>query len=204
VAIYENDQWSSIEVSVFRCDDPIDIAVLVPPHVLTHSDPLEPGSPVSIFFGQDVYFLGFPYGLSMDSKHVNGAYPFPLVKKGVYSANIDEQGVKVILLDGTNNFGFSGGPIVYRDLNQNKLVFYLLGVISGFRPDFEPVVKPDAIKPGEDISKAESWRIVTIEGQQKIMRDTGKFVPFNTGLVRGYPIEHAMKVIHEHPIGPKV
>jgi hypothetical protein len=204
LAIYENDQWSSIDVSVFLCDDPIDIAVLVPPRVLTHADALEPGLATSIFFGQDVYFLGFPYGLSMNSKHANNAYPFALVKKGIYSANIEEEGVKVIILDGNNNFGFSGGPIVYRDLNQSKLVFYVLGVISGFKPDFAPVVKPEVITPGEDISKIESWRRVTIEGQQQVLRDTGKFVLFNTGLVRGYPIEHAVKVIHEHPIGPKI
>jgi S1-C subfamily serine protease len=31
IDIYQNDKWASLPVKIFRCDDPVDIAVLIPP-----------------------------------------------------------------------------------------------------------------------------------------------------------------------------
>jgi hypothetical protein len=47
-----------------------------------------------------------------------GAFSVPLIKKAIISATVHEHGATVLLLDGHNNPGFSGGPIVYRDLNR--------------------------------------------------------------------------------------
>jgi len=56
-----NDAWKPLNVKIFRCEDPIDIAVLIPPHQLTVNFDL-PFDKGSFFYGQDAYFLGFPYG----------------------------------------------------------------------------------------------------------------------------------------------
>lgn len=57
VRIRRGDEWIPIKVKVFRCDDPIDIAVLVASTQLTVDFPLEP-TMASIRFGQDHVFRG--------------------------------------------------------------------------------------------------------------------------------------------------
>lgn len=70
----------------------------------------------NIFYGQDIYFLGFPYGLQSDVGELNSNLPMPLVKKGIVSSFLFENPRKVLLLDGHNNPGFSGGPVIYRNV----------------------------------------------------------------------------------------
>jgi hypothetical protein len=203
------DQWERIGVTVYPCEGDVDIAVLIPPRQLTVNYTLEPPSgSVNAYTGQDMYFVGFPFGASSFAEsayanHLNGDYPMPIIKKGAYSGTLERTGsTPVILLDGYNNHGFSGGPIVFHEVNRpidGTTQFYIFGVISGFVPELEPVVKSDAIKPGEDVSKVESWRLIE---PGKILRDTGRFVPLNTGIVRGYPIRYALDMIHLHPDGP--
>lgn len=202
--INKHEQWSSVKVKVLRCDDPIDIAVLIPPAQLTVSYPLEPTTD-KVFYGQDAYFVGFPYGLFTGGKKVNGPYPIAFIKKGTFSATVPEGIATVIFLDGHNNPGFSGGPIVYRDLNQNSPVFHLAGVISGFLPELIPTVVPEMVKPGQDISQEEPWRIRKLnDGRIFKLTDTEQLALLNTGIVRGYHIKHAVELIRKNPIGPPV
>jgi S1-C subfamily serine protease len=59
-------KWVPFRMKIFTCDDPVDIAVLVPREQLTlntHMEPKLDGGPV---FGQDVFFVGFPAGMFMD------------------------------------------------------------------------------------------------------------------------------------------
>lgn len=203
-------QWERIDVSVYACEGDVDIAVLIPPRQLTVSFPLEPSNGAQAFEGQDMYFVGFPFGASsfadsVYAKHLNGDYPMPITKKGVYAGTLETKGrAPVILLDGYNNHGFSGAPIVFHEVNRPidaTTRFDVMGVVSGFVPELVKVVRPDTIKDGEDVSKVESWRLMTAG---KILRDTEQLVPLNTGIVRGYPIRYALDMIHLHPEGPLV
>ena len=98
---------AAADVAVFRLDQSI-----VPPGL-----PLVAGTK-DMIFGQDAYFLGFPYGLTFNL----GGEDFPLVKRCTISAtNRSFQGRNVILLDGWNNPGFSGGPVVFRPLTAEGL-----------------------------------------------------------------------------------
>src|SRR3954452_22937137 len=147
VDVFAGNQWSKIDVQVFRCADPVDIAVLVPSRLLTLSYTLEPVSKTHQFVvGQDAYFLGFPYGISMSKwSSLNLQRPFAFTAKASISASVQEDGAEVLLLDGRNNPGFSGGPVVFRDLLQEKPTFYLAGVVSGFRPELVPVTAPQLV-----------------------------------------------------------
>jgi hypothetical protein len=82
------------------------------------------------------------------------------------SASVNENGVETLFLDGHNNPGFSGGPIVYRDLDRSEFVYKVAGVVSGFRFDSTSVLKPEEIKPeqvkSEDITQA---RIIQRDGR---------------------------------------
>lgn len=206
VEITKDGQWSQIKVNIFRCDDPIDIAVLVPPNALTPTLVMDPISDsVNVALGQDVYFVGYPYGMFpmwYKSDAREGTYPIPLTKKGVLTA-FDSEGK--ILLDGYNNPGFSGSPIVFIDLFHSGRTFYVLGVVSGYHPELVAVTKPVPIGPGENTSKVDAWRILHLQNGQTVeLKDTDEVVPLNSGIVIGYNIKYAVDLIHKNPIGPKI
>jgi len=209
IDIFMNNQWSSLEVSILRCDDPVDIAVLIPPHQLTVNFEL-PSENNNVYLGQEAYFLGFPYGIQIPATGINGPYPLPIVKHGNISGILpisQESRSGLMLLDGYNNPGFSGGPIVYRDSNQGSFVFRLAGVVSGFRPEVAPVMKEHDISSPDEAgqkAKAEPWRIVKrANGTYFEYVDNGTYVALNTGIVIGYGIQPAVDLIHQHPIGPE-
>jgi hypothetical protein len=203
--IYRHDAWAPVPVKVFRCDDPVDIAVLVAPTQLTVSLPLEAGMK-GVRYGQDMYFAGFPYQLHTSAPSVNGGYPVAFVKKAVMSGEVKEDGASVILLDGYNNPGFSGGPLLYRDLDRTASIFKVAGVVKGFRADITPVFKPEEIKPDqvtrEDIARE---RIVhTQDGRTLRLNDTGEVVKLNSDILVGYNISYAIDLIRKNPIGPLI
>jgi hypothetical protein len=210
IDIYVNDGWTPIDVEIFRCDDPVDIAVLIPPTQLTVNFDL-PFEKNSFTMGQDAYFLGFPYGIQAPGRGANGPYPFAFIKRGTISAVVPVDLAKkaaVILLDGYNNPGFSGGPIVFRDLNQGNYVMGLIGVVSGFEPEVVSVLKKQDIKSPQDAdesAKDQPWKIEKkADGTYFEYLDNGTFVALNTGIVIGYGIDPAIDLIRKHPIGPMV
>jgi hypothetical protein len=210
VDVFMNDDWSPLSVKIFRCEDPIDIAVLVPPHQLTVNFDL-PFEKSSFVFGQDAFFLGFPYGIQSSGQGVNGPYPLAIIKRGTISGSVVIDASKkavMILLDGYNNPGFSGGPIVYRDLNQSSYVMDLIGVVSGFVPEVVSVMKEHDIKSraaAGDSAKAQPWKIrKRNNGTYFEYVDNGTYVALNTGIVQGYAIGPAIDLIRKHPIGPEV
>jgi hypothetical protein len=83
--------------------------------------------------GQDVYFLGFPFAYKMYNGAPNINFPYPLVKKGIFSGiNAQPDGTHCLFVDGNNTYGFSGGPVIYYDYFVKK--YLLLGIISGYIP----------------------------------------------------------------------
>jgi Trypsin-like peptidase domain len=210
IDIFANGRWLPIEVTIFRCDDPVDVAVLVPPYQLTinFDFPTEKGT---FYIGQDCYFLGFPYGIQVPARGANGPYPLAVVKRGTVSGIIPSNGRKtgLVLLDGYNNPGFSGGPIVCRDENQqNTVVLRLIGVVSGFQPEVVPAMVEHNIATPDDagpIAKSQPWRIRRrSNGTYFEYVDNGTYVALNTGIVIGYGPEEAIELIRHHPIGPLV
>jgi len=174
IRVRRPDGWTSVRVKVLRCDDPVDIAVLIPDKQLTLNFPVEP-SMIGMQVGQDTYFLGFPYGQVLsDVKYekVGEHISIPFIKKATWSASSRVGDGSLLFLDGHNNPGFSGGPIVFRDFNQQGYVMKVAGVVSGYTPDFEYVLDPKKVIPGEDLSHVEPWRIVKIRGEKFRLVDT--------------------------------
>jgi Trypsin-like peptidase domain len=185
-------------MKIFRCEDPVDIAVLIPPEQLTVTFPLEP-TKKGLMFGQDVYFVGFPFG--MYTTILGTAYPFGFVKKGAHSGEQQTGNSHVTFLDGYNVFGFSGSPVVFRLGND----FNVIGVVSGFEANLGPVMIPKPIsradiKPGD----VEAGLIIEKRGKTYRLQETlsGMTVKLNTGIVKCYGIEHAVDLIHQHATGP--
>lgn len=136
IDIYHDGAWKAVEVTVVGLGEAnkieSDVAVLAPEHQLSLSHPLEP-STRDLVWGQDVFFVGFPFGLHTISP-VNNGYPIPIIKGAVMSGVIKGEGGKeVFLLDGHNNPGFSGGPVVFTKLGAPNAEFRVMGVVSGYR-----------------------------------------------------------------------
>lgn len=117
-------------------DQKRDIGVLAPAEQLSTDDlPLLPSSN-GIALGQQVFFLGFPFGLTGHAEYLNDGYPLPFVKSGFVSA-IPGDG-EPLYIDGHNNIGFSGGPVVFRPIMPNHSSYHVAAVVSGYH-NLEPV-----------------------------------------------------------------
>jgi S1-C subfamily serine protease len=176
VELFHENQWKILELELTGICPVSDIAVFAPRFQLSPAFPL-PASADGVMFGQDVYFLGFPYGITSDAASLNQGRPFPLVKKACLSAvTQSDKGAKIVLLDGHNNPGFSGGPVVFCERGKPLASsFKVLGVVSGYRFAEEPAYHGGAPTP------------VTVRA--------------NTGIVICYNITHAIDVIRKNPNG---
>jgi hypothetical protein len=160
------NQWIDIHTvrTLFPPSDKVDIAVLETDEGV--ATPFQVTSERgNLLMGQQVWFLGYPYGIG--SRWSNGVEA-PFIKKGTMSAmDATNQDAVVLYIDGFNNPGFSGGLIVYWDLNKHA--YGIAGVVMGYK---------------EDTAK------VLINGQHV---DTQLLV--NSGILVGYGIEHAIQAI---------
>ena len=174
IELFRDDEWKRMPVSlVGHGQGDVDISVVAPPQQLSPVHPL-PATTAHMVYGQDVFFLGFPFGLASHSKDLNGGFPFPLVKKATLSA-IDFGPNAVMLLDGLNNPGFSGGPVVFTKPGSAKLDYSVAAVISAYRFN----------------------RVSVDHGRLP----TPLTVNENTGIIIAYSINHAVTLIENNPIG---
>lgn len=170
--LYHDGIWKTFQARLVGHHASADITVIAINQALTKLK-LEISSN-GIFLGQDTYFLGFPYGLGdKANSKINRNFPLPLVKKATLSAILEECQVNYMILDGINNPGFSGGPVIFKELNQDT--FKVAAIISGYRFSEEPVYQN-----GEQIKLS---------------------VRNNTGLIIAYNIENALSIINSNPIG---
>lgn len=136
LGILSNTEWIPLPTQlVGHADGETDITVLAANLRLTPPNlPMEASS-AGLTYGQDVFFLGFPYGIQGKVIFGDAGYPLPLVKKALVSA-LDGSG-SVFLLDGHNNPGFSGGPVVFAPPGTYQ--YKVAAVIGGYVPVEEPV-----------------------------------------------------------------
>lgn len=171
ISLLRDGHWVPYAVRRIPVDPPeADIAVLALPSVLPQTFPVQAASE-AFALGEELYFLGFPFGVSFPGVPQASGFPLPFVKHAICSAFGPVRGVDYVFLDGYDNPGFSGGPIV----RANPRGITILGVISGFRYSDEPVLK---------------------DGKQSDLKYRA-----NTGIVLGIGISHALRAISKHPIG---
>lgn len=146
ISVFKDGDWRKITVDPLFCkDNDVDIIAFdIGDKTITPKHEVQLGM-AGLFVSQDAYFLGFPYGLSTDSGEINNKYPFPFIKKCIVSA-VNKQ---TIFLDGHNNRGFSGGPVVTVD---NKNAVKIIGVVSGFLGDDQNKTENSGIFYANNIS----------------------------------------------------
>lgn len=168
--IWRNNEWKDVQAirRILPVSDDVDIAVLETGEKI--AQPFEVAVSArdeGPTLGQQVWFLGYPFGdTALTSRMGNQILPF--IKRGTISAiNASKPDAVVLCIDGFNNPGFSGGPIVYWQFR--KRVYRILGLVQGFRNDTAKVA---------------------VNGQQI---DTNVLV--NSGILTAYSIKHAVDAI---------
>jgi len=179
IGVRHNGDWIFVEIiAIFFADNGIDVAAIVPAARWGEGLPWEMINN-EILVGEDVAFCGFPLGLEMTGMPDFLGWPTALVKSGVFSGGIKENGETVFYFDATNNVGFSGGPILRRSSQDQKLS--VVGIVSNYKYDVPQSVRTKNEK-GED-------------------ENTDYFVLPNSGFMRGVPAFQIKKLITDH-LGP--
>lgn len=177
IEIFHDSRWKKLEVKRIDLRNPnIDILVLAPAMQLSPPLELEP-STANMFLSQNVFFLGFPFGMNVEAQVLNNYFPLPFVKKGIVSAmDFFNKEEKILYVDGYNNPGFSGGPIVFLDLNNNKLK--VAAVVSGYRNQMADIYEKE--------------------------KETAFKAVMNSGILIGYTLDGAVDAIKSKPIGAEI
>jgi hypothetical protein len=182
IEIFHHGQWKPIKFAlVGHASGNVDISVLAAEELLSPLHPLPAGTK-NMIVGQTVYFCGFPYGFRQDFDHINNNFPLPLVKSGTLSGMMGYKGASTLFIDGHNNPGFSGGPIVYipngRPMSTDQ-EYHLAGKMAGFPKLTEKVLRADGA-------------------------DSGLHVISNPGIGVAFDIKYALELIQKNPVGLKL
>jgi S1-C subfamily serine protease len=168
--VFGNGAWFIVPATlVAHGAEGLDVSVLAPTASMSPPNLPVMASSDGLTYGQDVYFLGFPYGVLSRIIFGDTGHPLPLVKKALFSTFAGD----IYLLDGHNNPGFSGGPVVFA--RSGGIPTSIAAVVSGYRFSPEPVFFAEA--------------------------ETDLFFRENTGIIITYKIETAIALIRSNPIG---
>jgi len=182
-------KWDEVKFKVIDPGKDVDIVVLVPTTTLTRSDiqPLKISSE-RFEFGDECSFLGYPFAQTWMATFKDYVFKMPYIKH-CYISGMIQQPVKVLVLDGINNPGFSGGPVLYKT-GPNQVV---IGVISGYHSE-----------PGQvhSIEVPNDSTAVQMPKNTKV-KHTGKesVVDLNTGIIIAYIAEPIVDAVRTNPIG---
>jgi len=146
IEILRNDGWLKFKTTLLtHVNSQIDIALLNmnSSNIKANLFDLESKN---YFVSQECFFVGFPFGLNMEDKggKMNDGFPIPFVKKGIVSAFMsDSSGMTQIFLDGHNNPGFSGGPVVVSNFDsESKHKMKIIGVVSAYLTENKTIKTP--------------------------------------------------------------
>lgn len=162
--------WTAVPVELIGHSPNTDVSVTTVDRRLTPSElPLDLIDDThKLNYGQDVFFFGFPYGAAGPEFENQSHLPF--VKKGIVSLLRSD----MIILDGHNNPGFSGGPVAFSPI-QGESNLRVASIVSSYEAVKDPIYGPSGESP------LYTWD--------------------NTGLIITYSVKYAIDLIHENPIG---
>ena len=174
----DGQQWKPLRFSVMQPSADVDVVVLVPPSPLLGDVlPSPPATSSGIVIGGECEFLGFPYGGGWRAGFDKdpGSYWLPFIKRcGISGHDLSSD---VWVLDGINNPGFSGGPVIIGSGANLKIA----AVVSGYHTE-----------PAE-----------VIRGDPAVAKDPPDTVNMNSGFIIAYDISCAVDLIKKNPIGPQ-
>jgi hypothetical protein len=137
-------------------------------------------SDAKVTFGGDCEFVGFPYGQAWAAKFESKqVVRFPFIKHCTISGRLTSP-QEVWVLDGINNEGFSGGPVVVETGTAQKII----GVISGYHPEKSDVMLVEVNSGAVEASRP------------------AEYVNLNSGIILAYDMRYVLDAVKKNPIGP--
>ena len=194
----QDERWVKEDFRIIDPGKDIDILVLVPAKSLASGGISVTTTSSSLLIGGDCEFLGFPYGLGWNANlNEEGNFWLPFVKHCTISGQIRLAAGTEWVLDGMNNHGFSGGPVIEGN-GENQKVF---AVVSGFhteplevcRANEQNCISASTAPPNPPPLKGET------KGPQR-----EEIVEANSGIVLAFAIEPAIEAIRRNAIGPLI
>lgn len=182
IQIYHENSWKGLQIKeIRRATGQIDVSIFSINIQLCSADDLDYTSD-GLIVSQETYFLGFPYAQSWPSQDLNNNFPFPLVKKATISAIVNDPiSGSLVILDGHNNPGFSGGPVAFihgGDLAYGRVSNYrfrICSIISAYNYNRLPVYQND--------------------------NETDFYIKENTGIIISFNIKSAIDLIGNNNFG---
>ena len=176
------DEWTTVSVKLVGMGrDKQDVLVLATNRQISEVFPVDEGTD-ELMLGQSVRFLGYFTGVQTSPLPGYKNRGAPLVMSGIVSGfhfSDDNNGSSSVWVDGHNNKGFSGGPVVFqpaRALTRDECRWKIAGVISGY---VEAPVEVRSVTGGATAAVAIS----------------------NAGLLRAIPMRIVRELIDANPIG---
>jgi hypothetical protein len=182
----EQEQWIPITFSVIDPGQDIDIVALAAPHpILDDPLPSEPvGTPPTLQIGSDCSFLGFPFGGSWRATFESGRKYWMAYTKHCTVSAVTSDPPQAWVLDGINNEGFSGGPVVFLTGPEQQI----FAVISGYVPEPAEIISSGVTKKKSPNQKKAAEQHLTAN--------------VNSGFIIAYGVDSIIDAIHKKPIGP--
>ena len=176
------DEWITVPVDLVGMgSDEQDVLVLATDRKISEVFAFDEGTE-GLMLGQEVRFLGYFPRVQTSPLPGYKKRGAPLVMSGIVSGfhfEADAGGSPSLWIDGHNNRGFSGGPVVFQPAqapSRKECRWKIAGVISGY------VNAPVEVR--------------TISG-----KNTTAVAISNAGLLRAIPIRIVKELIDRNPIG---
>ncbi len=131
--IFHDNSWKTHNGKLFlHNNDNIDIAVInLLENPFYRESNIELAHSGELYTSQQCFFLGFPYNLYSELPKTNDNLPVPFIKSAIFSLfSGEESSEKIMYLDGHNNPGFSGGPVVAEIMGKN--IIKICSVVSSY------------------------------------------------------------------------
>jgi hypothetical protein len=179
-------RWLSVVFSVIDPGKDIDIVVLAPPSLLLATRVASvPASFSGTLLGGDCEFLGYPSATRgfWAADYDNGKFRWMPYLKHCFISSLPDRKTTALILDGVNNPGFSGGPVIYRTGSDQKIIAVISGIIT---------------EPAEVISSA----LPEPEKKQPTQHNKNEKIDVNSGFIVAFSIDPAVEAIRKNPIGP--
>jgi hypothetical protein len=182
----QEERWTPVKFFVIDAGKDIDIVILAPPTpVLRNPLPSVKTTLGGTFLGGDCEFLGFPSatGSAWAAPMPDGKFYWMPYVKHCYVSSLPSVGTRVLVLDGVNNPGFSGGPVVSRTGPDQQIIAVVSGIVT------EPSEVLPSLVPKKPPNASAQQRKEKVEA--------------NSGFIIAYAIDSAIEAIRKNPIGPE-
>ena len=184
--------WNPSDFSVIDPGKDIDIVVLVPKNKIKNVVEIRSLkiSSGSFGMGQECSFLGFPFANTWTATFSDSTQiKMPFIKH-CYISGIIQQPATILVLDGINNFGFSGGPVLFHT-GPEQVVLAVISGVQNEQGEVHSIEVPNTPTTGQAPNT----------NPTKKKKDV---VDLNTGIIFAFGASVAVDAIKKNPIGRPV